>query len=168
MNTKNFEEAMGMLEDRYIEKAIAYQAKKRSSMWLKWGAIAACFCLACVLGAIGGSFLGDYQPDPVVDQVAYGFMLSEDSSDIYFPIGFSERKVYGLVDEDAKGLTEENKYRITEKDLGELMGTVYACEDQALVGCKVYHFAKYPETESICIIEGPGGYEFYTKITIKD
>lgn len=63
---------------------------------------------------------------------------------VYFPISFDERRTYGLVDVDAIGLTKENTYKITEHDLGELMGIVNACGDEALVGCKVYHFAKYP------------------------
>ncbi len=143
---------------------------KKRMPWVKWASLAACLCFACVLGAVGSSLLRNDRSDPTfetLEDVAYGFKLSEDSSVTYYPIGFSALKVYGLVDADATGLTEENKYRITEKDLGKLMGTVYYSEDRSLIGCKVYHFTKYPESESICIIEGPDGYEFYIQYTIE-
>ncbi len=45
MNTKKFSEAMNELDNKYVEKAINYQAKKRKPVWMKWGAMAACLCL---------------------------------------------------------------------------------------------------------------------------
>lgn len=51
MNIKKFSEAMGEIDTIYVEKALNYQAKKNRKDWLKWGAAAACLCLA-VLGAL--------------------------------------------------------------------------------------------------------------------
>ena len=46
MNTKKFSEAMGEIDDKYVEEAIRYRATKKakglSSKWIKRGAIAAC------------------------------------------------------------------------------------------------------------------------------
>ncbi len=79
----------------------------------------------------------------------------------YFNISFDERKEFGILDKDEIGLTEENSYKITEKDIGEFMGTVIEGEED-IIGSKVYHFAKYPNSDRICIIETPEGFKFYT------
>ncbi len=43
--------------------------------------------------------------------------------------------------------------QITEEDLGEYMGTVQNCENDAWNGCKVYYSAKYPTDNTICIVD---------------
>ena len=168
MKGNEFLDKMELVDAAFIEDADKLPAKKKP-VWAKWGAVAACVCLVAVgvFGAMSGGLFGT--PDevpPVVpgaeEAEAFGFTLSDNEQTVYFPISFEERRTYGLVDTDAVGLTKENTYEITEKDLGELMGTVAACGDETLVGCKVYHFAKYPEFDSICIVETPSGYAFYT------
>ena len=56
MNTKKFSEAMGEIDDKYVEEAIRYRATKKakglSSKWIKRGAIAACLCVALVAGVL--------------------------------------------------------------------------------------------------------------------
>lgn len=44
MNAAQFSHALGKVNDKYIMEAITYERKKKSG-WLKWGALAACFCL---------------------------------------------------------------------------------------------------------------------------
>lgn len=44
MNATQFSNALGKVNDKYIMEAITYERKKKSG-WLKWGAMAACFCL---------------------------------------------------------------------------------------------------------------------------
>ena len=48
MTTKKFSNALGKIEESYVDEALNYVAKKKSNAWLKWGAIAACFCLIIV------------------------------------------------------------------------------------------------------------------------
>lgn len=48
MNTKKFSEAMGEIDSKYVDEAIRYQRKKKKQGWLKWGVMAACFCLVTV------------------------------------------------------------------------------------------------------------------------
>lgn len=49
MNEKLLTDAMGELEDRYVEEALSYQKKKRRApVWVKWGTAAACVCLLAV------------------------------------------------------------------------------------------------------------------------
>ena len=56
MNTKKFSEAMGEIDNKYVEEAICYRATKKakglSSKWIKRGAIAACLCVALVAGVL--------------------------------------------------------------------------------------------------------------------
>ena len=57
----------------------------------------------------------------------------EGSDVLYFPISFSERKIFGIIDENATGLTAENTYKITADDLGNVMGIVGDSEDERTV-----------------------------------
>lgn len=91
--------------------------------------------------------------------IAYGFILNDIE---YFPISFEERKQFGLVPENDAGLTSENTYQITETDLGEFMGTIAVGSSEDLIGATVYHFAKFPQDDTICIVAYEGNYEFYT------
>lgn len=87
----------------------------------------------------------------------------EESDVLYLPISFSQRKTFGIVDENAAGLTDENTYKITANDLGDVMGIVEDSQDESMIGETVYHFIKYPSDDSICIVEVRGVYEFYVK-----
>ena len=44
MNAAQFSSALGKVNDKYIMETVNYNHKKKSG-WLKWGAMAACFCL---------------------------------------------------------------------------------------------------------------------------
>lgn len=111
---------------------------------------------------IGGAIEIQYVPD--TDGVAYGLSVHLDGNRdvLYFPISFEECVRYGLVPDNAIGLNEDDIYQITEADLGDLIGVVADCEDETFNGCNVYHFAKYPEYDSICIVDTLDGYRFYT------
>ena len=49
MNGKKFSDAMSELDAKYIDEALHYQKKAKRSVWLTWGATAACLCVL-VLG----------------------------------------------------------------------------------------------------------------------
>lgn len=64
--TKKFSDAMGMIDDRYIEDAAEYSVKKSSTRLLWTATAAACLCVATVAGVIamtvdknGGDDAGD-------------------------------------------------------------------------------------------------------------
>lgn len=175
MKNEDIFRAIGEAAEDHIEDTANAITKKRRPRMAVFAAVAACLCLAAI-GALtlGGQdttaidddpveILGDstFATDNVQESTAYGMSLSS-SSATYFPISFEDRKAYGLVDETAVGLTEENTYRITSADLGTPMGTVTVCADESLVGCPAYHFAGYPDLDSICIVKTKDGYEFYT------
>lgn len=45
MNSKNFSEAMNLLNNKYVDEAIRYRSKRKINNWIKFGAAAACLCL---------------------------------------------------------------------------------------------------------------------------
>lgn len=168
MNAAQFSSALGKVNDKYIMEAVTHECKKKKrSGWLKWGALAACLCLAVAGFAVHQFGTVDVPRDTVGeddcahDSAAYGFCLNGNSTAVYYPISFEERVRYELVPKGEVGLNESNTYQITEADLGDLMGTVTDCKDETMIGSRVYHFAKYPEHDSICIVDTSNGYEFY-------
>lgn len=59
MTTKKFSNALGNIGESYVDEAVNYTAKKKSNTWLKWGAIAACFCLMITVFAIVIPYIPD-------------------------------------------------------------------------------------------------------------
>ena len=53
MQVKQFFDAMGELETKYVQEALTYKKPMRRSAWMRWGAAAACFVLVAVLLAAG-------------------------------------------------------------------------------------------------------------------
>ena len=157
------------LNPAYIEAA-AEKPKTKRTGWRKWGAMAACLCLVIAGIAVHQAGLFREPQDTTINQEAYGFCLEGNQNAVYFPISFEERREYGLVPEDAVGLSKENTYQITEGDLGETMGIVASCGDESMIGREVYHFAQYPDKDSICIVDTPAGYKFYvcTWLNVQD
>lgn len=97
----------------------------------------------------------------VKEDLAYTLVI--DDAYYYDVISFEERKAYGLVPEDATGLTEENTYEITPQDLGTVIGTVTDCAKAEWIGATLYHFTVYPDDNTIGILEYEGTYTFYVK-----
>ena len=168
MNAKKFSDAMSELDTKYVDEALNYKKKagkkKKKQNWTKWGAMAACLCLV-IIGAFAlPRFIGNDTPDtpPAIEENAYGFTM-EGSDVLYFPISFSERKIFGIIDENATGLTAENTYKITADDLGNVMGIVGDSEDERMIGETVYHFVNFPKDDAICIVKVNGTYQFYVK-----
>ena len=156
---------LNQVDDKYIKEADPMNKAKKKNNWLKWGSMAACFCLVAVGVLVGPRmWSGDDPQTPIVGvhEMAYNITL-EGSETIYNPISFAQRKLFGIVDENATSLTAENTYQITSDDLGEAMGTVGGCENKNLVGAPAYYFADYPNDDSICIVSFNGAYEFYVK-----
>ena len=175
MRGNNLLDKMELVDPAYVEAAEnAYN--KKNNAWVKWVVAAACLCVVILGAAKYGEFLtrhskpkgADEDTQTLVemkDSIAYGFTLCDmggEQKRRYFPVMASDRQHYGLISDDATGLNQENEYVITAADLGSLMGTVAECGNENLNGCKVYHFAKYPEYVSICIVDTPDGYAFYT------
>lgn len=50
MTTKKFSNALGNIGENYVDEAVNYTIKKKNNIWLKWGAIAACFAFLLCIG----------------------------------------------------------------------------------------------------------------------
>lgn len=144
MRKDEFSDIFGEIDEKYVE-----EARSKKPLWIKWGTIAACFCF--IVGAVFAYKSGIFQkPSGSGMQAAmgYGFYINGDSRCSYSVFDYKEREQYGILrDSDIK-----------PEDVGEQMGVVTDCSDRSLVGCKVYHFAKYPEKDAICIVETAEGY----------
>ena len=135
--------------------------KKPTPVWVKWAAMAA--CLTLVLGLVftllensqHGGLIGNEGP---AGSVAHSIKVNDE---VYWPIGFKDRVFFGLVPEDAIGLTPENTYTISGNDIGDYIGTVEACGDTRLIGAELYHFTKYADSYDIVILKNGNEYEFY-------
>ena len=64
MNGKKLSDALGELDVRYVEEALAYKKKGKRLSWAKWAGIAAAFCIIFALAALFGRQLAL----PVSDQ----------------------------------------------------------------------------------------------------
>lgn len=167
MNGNEFLDKLELINPEFIEAA-DIKPKSKSNGFIKWVSLAAGICLILTVGIFTAKHFDlfnnklDSDHKVVVQNSAAGFYLNENKEIMYFPISFDNRVRYGLVPENALGLTKENTYKITPTDLGELMGTVTSCDDKELIGCNVYHFSKFSNYDSICIVETKEGYKFYT------
>lgn len=171
MNGNEFLDKLELVNSKFIEEAdIKPSVKKHAT--IKWVAAAACLCLVLTMGVFTADYLGlfnyktnkDNSPEIIVEHAAAaGFSIDNNNNDIiYFPISFDECKRYGIIPEDAIGLSRDEAYEITTADIGEVMGTVTNCGDKRLVGKTVYHYSKFPNYDSICIVDTDKGYQFYT------
>lgn len=70
MTANKFSEALGNIAESYVDEAVDYTAKKKSRVWLKWGALAACLSLI-----VAGVIFGDIFRSPDNSIVSY-FVIS--------------------------------------------------------------------------------------------
>lgn len=162
---------MELVDPAFVEEAAA-APKKNKKKRVRWCAAAACICLVVGAFAAGhfnlpGSKAEENIDTPASDNIAVNsearsILLEGNANLHYFPISFEDRLRYNLVPEGTIGLSPETTYKITEADLGEKMGTVTVNSDDPLSGAEVYHFAKFPNYDTICIVDTPQGYAFYT------
>jgi len=167
MKEEKLLDAIGELDEALLEEAEVdvEKRKKRKNIVTGVLSVAACVCIAVagVALTMPDNANHDVTTNTIaMGEMAYGFTLNENEFIVYYPIAFDERVRYDLVPEGAVGLGPENMYEITEDDLGAPMGTVGDCGDESIIGCNVYHFAAFPEYDSICILETEDGYAFYT------
>lgn len=158
MKGEDLLQKMELVDPAFVMEADEKPKRKVISI-AKWAAVA---CLCIVLGLALHSGLrqtpdvSTTPPDSTAE--VYGFCINDDETKMYFPLSYEERRLYGLLPgENAVGGIR----RAYESDLGELMGRVTDCPNENLLGCKVYHYNKFPELESICILETSSGYSFY-------
>ena len=60
---------MGEVNDSYVEEAAGYRKSRKAPLWLRWGAVAACLCVAAVSGAVLLRGNEGLTPDPAPVEV---------------------------------------------------------------------------------------------------
>lgn len=179
MKDKKLLRAIGDIDDRYIEEADA-DAKPRRFPLYRFAALAAsvCIVIGCVIALssrpstvvppVPGTEPMETSPDTAPETFPdiaddryppYSFIINDDASVEYYALSIWEALRYGLLVEGATTVSGETLLPITEDDLGEKLGEVTG---GSLHGCAVYHAARYPSLDSICIVDTPDGYLYYT------
>lgn len=166
MNGNEFLEKLEFVNPQFIEEADIKPNVKKHFL-VKLIVVAASICLVLTAGVFAADYFnlfnGEEGKKIIVEHAsAAGFSIDGNNDIIYFPISFDDCKRYGIIRQDAIGLSREDAYEITSADIGELMGTVTNCDDQTLAGRNVYHYLKFPDYDSICIVDTGSGYQFYT------
>ena len=109
MTTKKFSNALGNIGESYVDEAVNYTAKKKSNAWLKWGAIAACFCL--VVGVAFRIAIG-FVPNQATDVFREGNLIEIANESelpaqyegklLAFNLGFAQYEFYYKTDGNAE------------------------------------------------------------------
>lgn len=112
MNSKNFSEALGEINDRYIDEAIYFKKKKRPNKWAALGATAA--CLATVIFAAFSLYRNNIlnqvviAPSGNIDTTVgseNNILIPEDISEIYVThIAAGQEETYMLSGTDLEDL----------------------------------------------------------------
>lgn len=68
MNSRKFSEAMGELDNKYVDEALSYKKKARKPVWVRWGVLAACLAIVIAIGGI----LAPFSDNMMVSAYAYG------------------------------------------------------------------------------------------------
>ncbi len=76
MTAKKFSNALGNIGESYIDEAVNYTAKKKSSAWVKWVSIAACLSLIVMGGVFGNLFRSPDTPDVPENNVMSFFAIT--------------------------------------------------------------------------------------------
>lgn len=87
MNAKEFSNALGEVNDKYVSEAIQYKAKKKKPVLLKWVAMAACLCIV-LIGAFSVMTLQQGN-EPQVGMEKYMSELGLDATIVHDPVLFS-------------------------------------------------------------------------------
>lgn len=64
MNTKKFSDALGNIDEIYIDEAISYKSKRKNNFWLKFGSVAACLAVVLTAGITLPALFGEDGPTP--------------------------------------------------------------------------------------------------------
>lgn len=106
MNAKKFSDAMSELDTKYIDETLNYQKKAGQPVWIKWGAMAACFCLLVVGVVMFTQNSGNITPDPDVVQIPNPIITvtsvkeMENYLDFDIPVLDKEVESYSVLVED--------------------------------------------------------------------
>ena len=97
MNSRKFSEAMNELDYKYVEEAARYRNKRIQTVWVRWGALAACVCMMLVGGVLflrqGGSTIPDPAPVEIPDPVLEVASVEEMQQYLDFDIPVLDKEI---------------------------------------------------------------------------
>ena len=81
MTAKTFSVVLGEINEKYLNEAISYKAKKKNG-WLKWGAIAACLCLVVIGAFVAPNLIGEQSVEQPMGQGFFNATVVEIEGEI--------------------------------------------------------------------------------------
>ena len=100
MNEKKLLEAVGEVNDSYVEEAAGYRKSRKAPLWLRWGAVAACLCVAVLGGSLllrgGEGLTPDPAPVEVPNPVISVATVEEMEEYLDFPVPVLEKETAAL------------------------------------------------------------------------
>lgn len=161
---------LGFIDDSLIEKAENYVVKKKKLNWAVLGTIAAAVFMSVILfSTVGTLYTGNnsHSGSDIHNNQFITAQLQQIKFKLngawYYPIPHERLAEYGLIQDEDSGQSGQQRYVITEDDLGSKMGVIKRSTNKALNGLTVYHFASREDDNSICIIEVNGTYAVYVR-----
>lgn len=70
MNRKDLYDSFNEVDDDILERSDAATRRKAKTIWLKWGAIAACLCLVVVGAFVAPNLIGEHGEEPPISSVS--------------------------------------------------------------------------------------------------
>ncbi len=157
MKKQTISNALDNISERYIEEAAEFKIKKRTPVWVKWGALAACLALVVCMSVFMLPQLLNFDEEHTGDS-AYGVEIG---NFIYFPIAPGVDGLYPAVRALSVGATSECKYDIKAEHLGEYIGEFPEIAEFGEPAGKAYRFSAYPDYDSVIIVDQNGKYTFF-------
>lgn len=161
---------LGFIDDSLIEKAENYVVKKKKVNWAVLGTIAAAVFMSAILFATVGIIYIRNNSNSGSDTHYYPSINSQLqpiefklNGAWYYPITYVELVEYGLIQDEDSEQSGQQRYVVTEDDLGSKMGVIKRSTNKIWNGLTVYHFASREDDNSICIIEVNGTYVIYVR-----
>ena len=140
MNLKQFLDAMGAVDDKYVSETLNYKKKIKKPIWIKWGSLAACFCAVLALGMLNLNTNINKKPNPEMVQVTNPVIEvnsaeeMKDYLDFSVPVLEKNVETYSVIVEDDYptigqiDYTDGSEYRIQygSGDISGICGGVLA------------------------------------------
>ena len=92
MTVKKFSNALGNIDEKYINEAVTYVQKRKKNIWVKWISVAACLSLVVMCGLFYNLFYSPDTPDVPTNNIMSYFTITAhaangDSTDLVLAEG---------------------------------------------------------------------------------
>lgn len=130
MNVRFFSEAMGAVDNKYIEEAALYQKSREAFPWGKLSAVVACFAFALALALIIPTFIRQSQNSITENEPKIELTLNEAMNDKTFGMLFPKQILEGYVLEDTPGIYGVSDYaELMKKPNSAVLGALFCNEE---------------------------------------